>query len=229
MGAHRSECAGDCEPADGKPESIRVPALTAGTILVLSGPAGAGKDSVTRELEACTSFHKFPSVTTRPMRPGETPSVPYTFVTDAEFDHLHASGRLWNQVWVGGFRYGIQRDELKRAYDRGDQIVLHLTPQWAHRLRCDFPAAVLVLLKPPSLLEQRRRLLHRGATNEEVQRRLTDADIQSPSSEGFDLVLVNETDRLHETVQRVVDLIDGRSRSRGWDVGGMPAQSLATQ
>jgi guanylate kinase len=174
-----------------------------GILLVLTGPAGSGKDALTEELGKNSRFRKFPSVTTRPIRPGESQRQPYVFLSDAEYDTLRDRGELLNDVVVGGFRYGIPRQALEEAYAKNEQLVLHLTREWALQVRELFPNTVLVLLKPPSRSEQIRRLQSRGATQGEVTRRLADVDVQSPPEEGFDLVLVNETDRLDETLSHL--------------------------
>jgi guanylate kinase len=181
-----------------------------GIFLVLSGPAGAGKDAVTRALEAVSDFRKFPSITTRPMRPGESPVNPYTFVSEVEFDALRGGDRLWNETIIGGHRYGIQKKRLEEAYLNGEHAVLHLTPQWGRRLKIRFADTALVLLRPPSLEEQIRRLRMRGAGDGEIAARMADAEVQDPADDGFDLVVTNRTGHLNETVRTLVDFLRSR-------------------
>jgi guanylate kinase len=171
----------------------------AGTLVVLTGPAGSGKDALTQLLERDSALRKFPSITTRPMRPGELQGRPYTFVSDSDFDSLRDAEGLLNDVSVGGYRYGIQRDALQEAYANGACLILHLTRDWALKVRSLYANTILVLVKVPTVEEQTRRLRMRGHDDREIARRLDDKEVQDPREEGFDLVLVNETDSLDNT------------------------------
>jgi guanylate kinase len=178
-----------------------------GILVVLTGPAGSGKDTLTQLLERDSALRKFPSVTTRPMRSGESQGRPYTFLRDSDFDALRDAEGLLNDVLVGGYRYGIQRDTLQEAYANGACLILHLTRDWALKVRSLFANTVLVLVKAPSVEEQTRRLRMRGHDEQEITRRLVDKEVQNPPEEGFDLVLVNETDRLDETYAKLMEFL----------------------
>jgi guanylate kinase len=55
-------------------------------LVVISGPAGVGKDAVVRRLkERGYPFHFVVTATDRPPRPGEVHGVHYFFVSTAEF------------------------------------------------------------------------------------------------------------------------------------------------
>ena len=56
-------------------------------LIVVSGPSGAGKDTVVQRMqERGLPFHFVVTATTRPRRPGETHGEHYYFITQAEFD-----------------------------------------------------------------------------------------------------------------------------------------------
>jgi guanylate kinase len=176
----------------------------AGSLVVLTGPAGSGKDSLTQLLERDSALRKFPSITTRPMRPGESQGKPYTFLTEGDFDRLRAKNDLLNEVLVGGYRYGIQRNALQEAYNNGACLILHLTRDWALKLRQLYANTILVLVKVPTVQEQIRRLGLRGDSDQEIARRLGDREVQDPSEDGFDLVLINEFNRLEDAHAKLV-------------------------
>jgi guanylate kinase len=170
----------------------------AGVIVVLVGAAGSGKDTLTQLLERDSALRKFPSITTRPMRQGESPGNPYIFLGDEEYDYLRDRQELLTNVSVGGYRYGIQRSALEEAYTHNRCLILHLTRDWAMKVRSLFPNSILVLVKAPTVDEQRRRLQRRGHSEREIARRLADDEVQNPAEKGFDLILVNEAERAHE-------------------------------
>jgi len=57
-----------------------------GKLLVVSGPSGVGKSTLTNRLRGDERFWISVSATTRSMRAGETNGVDYHFVTDVLFD-----------------------------------------------------------------------------------------------------------------------------------------------
>src|SRR5260370_41041584 len=62
-------------------QDLKPPAPEQGLLFVLSGPSGAGKDSVIKALkDRGTDFYVVASATTRAPRPGESEGNPYHFV-----------------------------------------------------------------------------------------------------------------------------------------------------
>jgi guanylate kinase len=182
-----------------------------GSLLILVGAAGAGKNSLTRLLEERLGFRMFPSYSTRAMRPGERPDYPYRFVTTAEFERMSRAGRLRYEVTVAGNRYGLDTVALQAALERGEQLVLHMTQPDAAGLRQRLDRSALVLVRAGSEAEQRRRLRARGASDEAIGQRLADANVQHPSVEAVDLVLVNEAGQLEEALERLVGFLEAKT------------------
>ena len=60
-------------------------------IVVLSGPSGAGKGSVYKEISKRRNVSKYVSATTRKPREGEINGVDYDFITVEEFTFLKQS------------------------------------------------------------------------------------------------------------------------------------------
>ena len=60
----------------------------AGKLLVVSGPSGVGKSTITNNLRNDDRFWISISVTTRKIRPGEVDGTDYHFVNDDEFDQM---------------------------------------------------------------------------------------------------------------------------------------------
>lgn len=129
------------------------------------------------------------------------------FLAVDEFLALESSGGLLNHVVVGQHHYGLQAAQLDAALARGERLVLHLTHDMAQRLKGLYPGTLVVLVRAPSVEEQVRRLRARGATDEEIARRMADPEVQDPPEDGCDLVLVNETGEVEEVAQRILDAL----------------------
>ena len=58
-------------------------------LVILSGVAGAGKDTVKKEIVKRLEYvDTFPTVTSRPMREGDIPGITYIFVTKEKFKEM---------------------------------------------------------------------------------------------------------------------------------------------
>lgn len=107
--------------------------------------------------------------TTRPPRRDERPGVAYTFVTDAEFDALAASGDLLEQTEYKGFRYGVPAAEV----GRGGEVVVVVDPPGIRHLRGRFGERVVAIcLAGHGTEDLAARMAGRGSAPEEIEWRL---------------------------------------------------------
>ena len=83
-------------------------------LLVVSGPSGAGKDTVVKYLmEAHPEIEISVSATTRAMRPGEAEGVNYYYMTNAQFEEKLAHGEILEHVNYCGKYYGTPKSEAR--------------------------------------------------------------------------------------------------------------------
>jgi len=182
-----------------------------GTLFVLAGPSGVGKGSVVQRLRSRDPEGLVLSVsaTTRPARAGEREGVDYLFVDDAGFDAMIAAGELleWAEVYPGR-RYGTPNAFVDQQLDEGRDVILEIDVQGAAQVRAHAPAAILILLAPPSLDALEERLRGRGTEDEEgIQERLAAAQRELEQAGWFDHVVVN--DDLDRAAEQVAAIIDG--------------------
>jgi guanylate kinase len=165
-----------------------------GNLFIVSGPSGAGKGTLVRELVlAVPDVWVSVSATTRAPRPGEVEGVHYLFVTDDAFDRLVATDGLLEWAEVHGNRYGTPRAEVERRIAAGEQVVLEIDPQGAFQIRDVLPDSVLVFIVPPSMDELVRRLKGRGSeTDEQVAVRMRTAEREMELVGTYDHVVIND-------------------------------------
>jgi guanylate kinase len=178
-------------------------------LLVLSGPSGVGKDTV---LEAMRRAHPelffTVTATTRPQRPGEIDHVHYIFLGQGEFGALLAQGDFLEHAEVYGNSYGVPRSQVRRALQRGQDVLIKIDVQGAATLRQIAPEAVLIFLAPPSMEELTRRLRNRKTEDiDELIRRVNTAEREMAELVHFDYVVINESDRVEDTVQTITAII----------------------
>jgi guanylate kinase len=185
-------------------------------LIVLSGPSGAGKDSV-RDLllEWQPAMHRVVTATTRKPRPGEVEGRDYHFVTEETFDQILKTDGFLEHAFVYDHRNGVPRIEIEDPLAFGRDAIARVDVQGAETLRRLVPQALLIFIAPPTVEETARRMQDRASdTPEEQARRRETAKREMEAAGGFDHVVVNETGRLEETARRVWEIIAAEKRRR---------------
>jgi guanylate kinase len=178
-------------------------------LIVISGPAGVGKDAVVRRLkERGYPFHFVVTATDRPPRPGEIHGLHYFFVATAEFEKMIAQDELLEHAWVYGQHKGIPKQQVRQALASGKDVVMRLDVQGAATVRRLAPKAVLIFLVATSdeELEQRLRK-RRGDSPEQLHERLAAARAEMERLAEFDYVVVNREGELDRAVDDVLAII----------------------
>jgi guanylate kinase len=186
--------------------------------VVISGPSGVGKDAVLSRLrERGVPAHVTVTATTRPKREVNPADHEFLrFLSEAEFDRLLADDGLLEHAQVYGYRYGVPKAQVKEALAAGKDVIVRVDVQGAATIKRLVPAAVLIFLAAPSSEELEARLRSRGLDDPEViQRRLAAAAREVAEQGRFDYVVVNEHDRLHETVDRVLEIMEKERQRAG--------------
>ncbi len=160
---------------------------------IVSGPSGSGKTTVVEHLLARIPTLLFSvSYTTRAPRGGEQNGREYYFVQPQEFEQMIGRGELLEHARVFGEYYGTHRRVLDQAAQQGKDLLLDIDVQGAQQVKSRLPAAVAVLLIPPSADELERRLRARGQDAPEViQRRLQRAREEIESYGTYDYLVIN--------------------------------------
>ncbi|USS93062.1 guanylate kinase [Fructilactobacillus ixorae] len=144
-------------------------------IIVITGPAGAGKTTVQDYLETTYGIPPIITHTTRAPRAQEQDGVDYYFETPASFAALD----LLEDVQYAGNRYGSSWDGVERAWQQHSiaSIVLDTKGATTYQQRLG-DQAVVIYLAVPDPQQLRSRMLKRGDTPAAVQARLHSAETQ---------------------------------------------------
>ena len=167
----------------------------AGTLFVMTGASGVGKDTIRQAaLPDLGKLYFSVSATTRPRRPGEVHGKQYFFYTRDQFQKMaEADALLEYAEYVGDF-YGTPAEPVRGALAEGQDVLLELELVGAREVKRKLPEAVMIFIAPPSLVELERRLRGRGTDSEErIQKRLTRARDEIRAVKEFDYVVVNDT------------------------------------
>lgn len=165
-----------------------------GLLIVVSGPSGAGKGTVVKELVANVNYALSISVTTRQPRKGEENGREYFFITRDEYQTLLAEDNLLeNAEYVGNF-YGTPRKYVLEQIAAGKTVLLEIEAVGALQVKAKFPDAVLIFLMPPSLDELEKRLVGRNTDDPTaIEHRLIRATEEVQLVGNYDYLVVNDS------------------------------------
>jgi guanylate kinase len=189
-----------------------------GHLFIISGPSGAGKGTLVKELlPRVPDVWVSVSATTRAPRPGEHEGVDYFFLTGAEFEARVRHGEFLEHAEVHGNRYGTLRAPVERRLSRGVDVILEIDPQGAAQVRKLIGRSLLIFVKAPTRDEYERRIRYRGSeTEEQVRTRVKTAERELQVESMYDFVVINDD------VSRATDELVAYIRSFAEDAAPQP-------
>src|SRR4051812_8974983 len=84
-----------------------------GTLLLLTGPTAAGKDSTKEQLIERNDITRLVSYTTRPPRQGETDGIDYNFVSRDQFQQMATDNKFLETNQYGNNMYATAKESLQ--------------------------------------------------------------------------------------------------------------------
>ena len=178
-------------------------------LIVLSGPSGAGKDTVLdRMKERNLPFHFVVTATTREKRPNEVEGKDYFFVSFDEFARMIEADELLEYAIVYNDYKGIPKQQVRDALARGMDVVMRIDVQGAATIRKIVPEALLIFLTTESEAALVQRLQARKTeTHEGLKLRIATARQELKRAAEFDYAVVNSDAHLDEAVDVIQSII----------------------
>ena len=189
-----------------------------GLLVIISGPSGVGKSTLTnaiiQRLDAALSI----SMTTRPRTPQDRDGEHYHFVDTATFERLIDEDAFLEHARVYDNHYGTPRAFVEEHLAAGGLVVLEIDVDGATQVHEKLPGLFAVFIEAPSDEALLERLRSRGRDDEAtIQRRFgrARAEYQRARDSGvYDAFVVN--DEFERAVGEIASLIHAaRQPSRG--------------
>ena len=179
-------------------------------LVILSGVAGAGKDTVKKELiKRMENVETLPSYTSRPKREGDIEGETYNFVTREEFEKMIEAGEFYEYDVHHNNYYGTSRKLLNEKISSGKIIVKDIdvngTEHLQDLLKADTKVVTIFLRVPKEELERRLQYRIDKPSPAEIRLRLSRFDYEESKINLYDYVIKN--DNLEKTVQIVMAIL----------------------
>lgn len=183
-------------------------------LVILSGVAGAGKDTIKKEIiKRMDNVKSIPSLTTRNPRNGDIPGETYIFLSREEFEEKIRNNEIYEYDIHHNNYYGTSKKILNEESQHGiiiKDIDVNGTQILKNSLK-DIKIVTIYLRVPKE--ELRRRLENRidKPSEGEIILRLNRFDYEESKINLYDYVLKN--DDLEKTVSIIEEIIKYESKS----------------
>lgn len=180
-------------------------------LVILSGVAGAGKDTIKRELlKRMDMVTTLPSFTDRPPRATDVAGETYNFVTAEEFERMIRDGELYEYSVHHNHYYGTSKKLLNDKIESGKVIVKDIdvngTEDLVNLLKDDVKIVTIFLRVPKEELRKRLEKREDNPSIKEIELRLNRFDYEESKISFYDYVLKNNN--LEKTVQIIMTIIE---------------------
>lgn len=180
-----------------------------GNLFIMSGPSGVGKNAVEKRLRHIMPMLEIVTTyTTRQKRPHEKAGKAYHFISKKRFKQMIKDKDFIEWAKVHKNYYGTPREDLKRALNKGGQILIIIDVQGALQIKKQLPKTHMIFLQPQSISQLRKHLKRRiGITDANMELRLKDAQKELKKKHLYSHHVTSVEGRLNNTTANVAKII----------------------
>ncbi len=178
-----------------------------GLLIVVSGPSGAGKDTICQKLiKENSNIWMSVSMTTRKPRPLEKDGVDYFFVSSEEFENKINDNTFLEYASYNDYYYGTPKDKVEEKLNEGKDVILVIDINGAINIKKIIPSALFIFIMPPDMETLKNRLIGRKTeSKDKVVQRFITAYNEVNNYKKYNYVVVN--DKVEDAVNKVKSII----------------------
>ena len=175
-----------------------------GHFIVISGPSGAGKGTICKELLKRNENLAFSiSMTSREKRDYEEDGREYYFTTKEDFEQkIQEDYFLEHAIVHNNQYYGTPKKEVENLIEKGKNVIIEIDIQGALQIKEKVKDGLYIFILPPSMKELKKRLIKRGTeSKEKIFERFKKAYTEINQVNNYNYVVVN--DEIETAVKKV--------------------------
>src|SRR3989339_925542 len=177
-------------------------------LIIISGPSGAGEDSVIAGLKKILPIESVITTVTREKRFGESQGNPYYFITKEQFLRDIDDGKFFEHAQhYNDQYYGTSTDELERIRKIGKIGILKIDYQGVESAKEKLPGIKAILLTAPLDILEKRIRARQHVTDEYVRERMEYTQEWMKHKHLYDYEVVNEQGKLAHTIAVVAGIV----------------------
>ncbi len=177
-------------------------------IFIVSGPSGAGEDSVIEAVQKRGDYNRVITTVTRKMRSGEEDGRPYYFISRERFEEMLKNDEFVEWAIVYDDYRGATKLEIERLLNEARPIIWKVDWQGVATIKKHYPEAVSIFITPPSYEVLEERLKRRGTeTDLEIKRREAFTKKWLLKRDMYNHVVVNADGELDAAIAEVERII----------------------
>lgn len=178
-------------------------------IFIISGPSGAGEDTIIEALKKDMPIDKIVTTTTRKKRKGEKHGKDYYFLSEQEFDSvLKNNGFFEHATQYNGKQYGVTHKEIQRVINSQKIGIWKIEYQGVIKAKELLGDDVVTIFISVPLDQLKKRIMHRGdMTPQEVEDRMEYSKKWMEHKDIYDYEVDNSDGQLNVAISRIKEII----------------------
>ncbi len=178
-------------------------------LFIISGPSGAGEDSIIEGLKHDLNINKAITTTTREKREGEMEGVDYYFINKKQFKEKINNGEMaeYAQHYNENY-YGVTKEELDRIQNSDSIGIWKIDYKGVKKAKKMFPNIIAIFIMAESLEVLRNRLKARSNITEElINERMKYTKEWLKHISIYDYTVINKQNKLNDAITDVENII----------------------
>ena len=177
-------------------------------IFIISGPSGAGEDSVIEGLKKKIKFNRVITTVTRKMRAGEKQGNPYYFVSVKKFQAMLKKEEFIEWAIVYDDYRGCTKKEINHLLKCKKPILWKVDWHGVKTIKKLLPKTIAIFISPPSYEILEDRLIERGQDSlQTINHRKKFTLEWLKHKDIYDYIVKNQENKLNQTINKITQII----------------------
>ncbi len=179
-------------------------------LFIISGPSGAGEDSIIEGLKKFIDIERVITTTTRAMRPGESQGNPYYFISSEEFKKSIKENKFFEYACeYNNNYYGVTHEEINRVKNNGKVGIWKIEYKGVITAKKLMPDIVAIFINAPleSLEKRIKQREKQGVSPNYVKERMEYTKEWLKHKDIYDYEVINKDGELDKAIKETLEII----------------------